>query len=96
MPKKIDANQRTVVKTFRQLGWSFAITSDVGRGFPDGVGGYRGRNYLIEIKDGAKPLSAQKLTPDQVVFHEAWRGQVIIIRSVQDVIDLTNRLNKEQ
>jgi hypothetical protein len=93
--KKVDANQKLIVGAFRQLGWTIFVTSDTGAGFPDTVGGYRGKNYLFEIKDGEKPLSAQKLTVPQQMFHENWRGQVTIIRSVQDVIDFTNSLNKE-
>ena len=44
------------------------------------------RNYLIEVKDGAKPPSARKLTPDQVKFHHDWCGQIAVAESVEDAL----------
>jgi len=41
---------------------------------------------LIEIKDGSKPPSAQKLTAAEAKFHEQW--PVIVIRSVEDALNL--------
>ena len=63
---KVDDNQPAVVKLFRQLGWSVVHTHMVGSGFTDIVCGKNGINYLVEIKDGSKPLSARK--PDSSVF----------------------------
>ena len=90
MPKRTDANQTAIVSAFRKLGATVAITSALGKGFPDLVVGYRGQNFLVEIKDGSKPPSAQKLTPDEAAFVEKWRGQYDIIRSVDDVLALLN------
>lgn len=74
--KKIDTNQNLIVKQLRKCGVSVAITSMVGKGFPDIICGLRGRNYLIELKDGAKSASRKKLTADEKEFHDAWQGQV--------------------
>jgi len=41
-------------------------------------------NYLLEIKDGDKPPSSRKLTADQVKWHDAWRGSVTVIKSIDD------------
>lgn len=87
---KIDANQPEIVQAFRRAGCSVAITSAVGDGFPDLVVGINGLNVLVEIKDGAKPPSARRLTPDQVDFHGNWRGQVIVVETVDQAIDLVN------
>lgn len=81
--RKIDANQPSIVKFFRGLGYSVAITSGAGDGFPDLVIGKGGQNWLIEIKDGDKPKSQQKLTEKQVKFHGEWRGQISVINSVE-------------
>ena len=51
----------------------------VGRGCPDLLVGYRGVNYLLEVKDGEKPKSAQKLTPDEDAWHFMWMGQVAVV-----------------
>jgi hypothetical protein len=74
---KIDANQPDIVKALKDAGMSVQILSAVGKGVPDLLVGFRGVNVLIEVKDGAKPLSAQKLTDDQANWHGAWAGQVI-------------------
>jgi len=76
------------VKTFRALGCSVAVTSAVGAGFPDLVVGINGLNIMVEIKDGAKPPSERRLTPAQVDFHGYWRGQIVVIETVDQVIAL--------
>jgi hypothetical protein len=35
----------------------------------------------MEVKDGEKPPSAQKLTSAQVKWHGMWMGQVDIVRT---------------
>jgi hypothetical protein len=45
-------------------------TGDVGHGFTDLVVAYRKLLRFMEVKDGAKPPSARKLTPDE----EKWRA----------------------
>jgi hypothetical protein len=78
---KVDANQSEVVAEFRRLGAVVQPLHSVGQGVPDLLVGYKLWNFLIEVKDGAKA----KLTPDQVEWHRLWRGQVDVIRSVEDV-----------
>lgn len=91
--KKIDANQPEIVKALRKIGCSVAITSAAGDGFPDIVVGRTDingakRNWLIEIKDGNKPPSARKLTNDQVIFHGNWNGQIDVVESAEEAINL--------
>lgn len=78
------------MEALRRCGATVAITSALGNGFADIVVGYGGRNYLVEIKDGSQPEGAQKLTPDEATFHEKWRGQIVIIRSVEEAINFLN------
>jgi hypothetical protein len=98
--KRVDKNQNEVVRAFRASNFSVAITSMLGHGFPDlvigaNLGALRGKyTALVEIKDGSKPLSAQKLTPDEVKFKENWSGNYHIIRSVADVAVLVESLMK--
>ena len=72
----------------RQMGCSVHDTSEVGDGFGDFVIGYRGRNLIIEVKDGERPPSKRKLTPDQVEFHESWRGQKAVVKDFQELSDV--------
>ncbi len=77
---KIDNNQTEIVNYLRACGFSVAITSSAGDGFPDLVAGKHGVNYLVEVK-GAKG----KLTSKQVPFHDNWRGQIMVVRCVEDL-----------
>ena len=83
---RIDDNQTEIVSALRKVGATVAISSAVGCGYPDLTVGFRGRNYLIEIKDGNKVASAQKLTPDQVTWHDRWRGQVAVANSIDEAL----------
>ena len=88
MPKKTDSNQKAIVSDLRRFGASVAITSMVGKGFPDIVVGFRGKNYLFEIKDENKPPSARKLTPDEAKFHLMWCGDIYIIKNINEVKEI--------
>jgi hypothetical protein len=85
---KADDNQPEIVKAFRSLGATVQHLHMVGKGCPDILVGYRGVNLLVEIKDGSKPPSQRKLTPDEVAFFESWKGQVSIVETVNDVTAL--------
>jgi Holliday junction resolvase len=89
---RTDENQVEIVQAFRRMGYSVKPTHQVGDGFPDIVIGKNNMNTLIEIKDGKKPPSARKLTPDEVEFHKKWRGRVEIIESIDDAIKLDKEL----
>lgn len=90
MPKRVDANQVEIVQLFRRLGCTVTPLHMVGDGFPDLAVGCSGVNLLVEVKDGNKPPSARKLTPDEERWHGEWRGQKCIVESDDDVINLVN------
>ncbi|WP_116082067.1 hypothetical protein [Tropicimonas sp. IMCC34011] len=77
---KVDSNQSRIVAALRKIGASVQPLHAVGGGCPDLLVGFRGLNRVIEVKDGDKPPSARKLTPDQVEWHGAWRGQVDVAK----------------
>lgn len=82
--KRTDSNQQEIVEALRALGFSVFSTHTVGKGFPDLVAGKNGMNFLLEVKDGEKAPSAQRLTPDELEFHRTWRGHVTIVTSPHD------------
>jgi hypothetical protein len=84
---RIDANQTQIVSALRAVGATVQLLSAVGQGCPDLLVGYRGKNILMEIKDGRKPPSERKLTEDQIVWHTSWKGVVFLVTSVHDAID---------
>lgn len=69
---RIDANQPRIVEALRAVGAKVEPTHAVGAGFPDLVVAYRGEVHLLECKDGSKPPSARRLTPDQMQWHAEW------------------------
>ena len=87
---KVDANQTEIVKALRQVGASVQSLAATGKGCPDLLVGFRGKNLLLEVKDGGKVKSARKLTEDQVVWHQTWRGKVYIVESVDQALNLLN------
>jgi Holliday junction resolvase len=89
---RTDHNQTEIVNALRKLGCSVAVTSALGKGFPDLVVGWRGRNYLLEIKDGKKTASKRKLTPDEQKFHDFWLGEVKVVESVDDAYRAVNAM----
>lgn len=85
---KVDDNQSEIVTALRKIGCTVQPLHDVGRGVPDLLVGYHGINVLLEIKDGAKVPSAQKLTDEQITWHDSWRGQVATVNSINQAIDV--------
>ena len=83
---RTDRNHAEVVKALRAVGASVADTSRVGGGFPDLVVGMRGQSFLLEVKDGRKPPSARKLTPEQERFAAEWGGHWVCVTSVDEAI----------
>ena len=85
---KTDANHSQVVNALRQIGASVQSLATTGKGCPDLLVGYHGINYLMEVKDGDKVLSKQKLTIDQEHWHSLWRGSVHIVKSVDEALKI--------
>jgi Holliday junction resolvase len=92
---KVDANQAEIVAALRAVGATVTPLHAVGQGCPDILAGYGGLNFLLEVKDGAKPPSARKLTPDQVSWHDTWRGQVAVASSVKEALKIIGALRGE-
>ena len=75
----VDANQAEIVAALRAAGVSVHSLHREGGGCPDLLCGYRGVTQLLEVKDGSKPPSARKLTPDQKEWFAAWRGSPVCV-----------------
>lgn len=92
---KVDANQAEVVQAFRSMGCSVQCLHTMGGGVPDLLVAIKGINLLVEVKDGAKPPSKQKLTQDQIDWHCQWRAPVYIVNSIAQAVDLIQKIIKE-
>ncbi len=88
---KIDRNQPEIVAALRKAGASVQSLAGVGQGVPDLLVGYMGKTALLEVKDGLKVKSKQKLTEDQKPWHANWRGGTL---ATVDGIDAALRVLK--
>ena len=52
--KRVDVNQKEIVKTLRDFGASVVDLSKVGHGVPDLLVGYAGLTILVEVKSSEK------------------------------------------
>lgn len=82
-----DANHVQVVKQLRKAGVS-VLDIAVLKNCCDIVCGFRGKNYLFEIKDPNKTPSQKRLTPGEEIFHKTWYGQVNVIETADEALRL--------
>lgn len=83
-----DANEPEIIKAFEAMGCT-VIQLDAPT---DLLLGIRGLNLLVEVKDGNKPPSRRKLTPNQKTFWAEWNGQKAKVETVDDAIALIQGL----
>lgn len=79
---KVDRNQAEIVAALRQIGATVQPLHAVGQGCPDLLAGFRGVNYLIEVKDWQQPPSGRKLTGPQEEWHGGWKGHRAVVETV--------------
>lgn len=71
------------MNALRDYGAAVHSLAGLGNGMPDLLVGYKGCTILMEVKDGDKSPSRQKLTDYQVTFMANWTGGPLAI--VNDV-----------
>jgi hypothetical protein len=79
--RKVDNNQAEIVEALRAAGASVTDLSRFGHGVPDLLIGFRGVNYLFEVK----AVGAKFTLPEQRWFDE-WRGQSAVVRTVEQAL----------
>lgn len=85
---RTDANQREIVDALRKAGAFVQVLSVVGDGVPDLLTAYYGVWRLLEVKDGAKSPSEQKLTTVQLQWHflATQHAPVYVVNSVAQAL----------
>lgn len=83
---RTDDNHAEIVGALRACGATVQSLAAIGKGCPDLLVGHRGRNLLVEVKDGAKVPSARQLTADQCKWHAEWRGHAMVIESAEQAV----------
>ena len=81
--RKVDKNQKEIVRLARTLGCRVQSLAACGQGVPDLLISYRGRNHLVEVKNGRNTL-----TPDQVNWIDNWNSTVHVIRTPDHMKEL--------
>lgn len=77
-----DASEPAIVAVLERVGFSvYRLDKPV-----DLLCGYRGRNYLIEVKTGTKGYG-KRLNANQQSFADDWRGSpVFTLHSIDDAV----------
>ena len=83
MARRIDSNQREIVAALRAAGATVQDLHFVGHGCTDILVGMDGVNYLFEVKG-----EHGELTPAEERFFREWEGQVHIVRSVEEALEM--------
>ena len=78
-PKR-DTVEREIVDSLRAIGATVAQLDAAN--VPDLLVGFRGENFLIEVKTG----KYSKLQPGQSDWHQSWRGQVATVKTVEQAL----------
>lgn len=79
---KRDSNEAEIVAALRQVGATVGFIN--GADMPDLIVGFRGKNFLLEVKSGPY----RKLTDGQAEWHEDWAGQVAVVKSIEEALDV--------
>jgi len=79
---RVDSNQALIVEALRAIGAGVLHLHQIGHGVPDILVWYGDRYYLLEIKDGSRPASQRKLTPDEAAWISAWPGKVHVVETI--------------
>ena len=87
--RKIDDNQKSIVKALRGIGCFVQSLASIGKGCPDLLVANKGKWFLMELKDGSKPVSAQKLSPDEIdwILSATRKAPVYLVRNVDEAIE---------
>lgn len=88
-----DSNHGSIREVFESLDCSILDVSDCACGF-DLIVGYKTQACAIEVKDGSKPPSAQKLTPNEHSAHLNWRGPKEIVTNNEQAVAVAQRLRQ--
>ena len=88
---RVDANQAQIVMALRSVGASVQPLHTVGRGCPDLLVGFRGRCYVFEVKQPGLPPS-KRLTDEEEKWHKNWRGQIGIVETPQQAVEMLQSL----
>jgi hypothetical protein len=85
---KVDSNHAAIVLALQQIGCSVESLAAVGKGCPDLLCGYQGRNVLLEVKTVAGVKRKGTTADLQRSWRDAWRGGLVwVVTSADEAIN---------
>lgn len=89
--KRVDENQKEIVKALRLMGADVYDLSKVGNGIPDLMVATQGETILVEVKSNEKA----RYTDHQLKYLSNWRGGLVVrVNSVDDAIAMLQNIRK--
>ena len=82
---KVDKNRPEILKCLRSAGITYKPVHQL-KGFCDVIVGWKGKNYLFEIK----PDHKAKLTKLEQEFKDKWKGSYYIVTSFNEILEILN------
>lgn len=92
----VDGNANEITNALRAWGATVQSLAKIGAGAPDLLVGFRGKEFLLEIKDPRqdhgrrKPglrSHGSKTVERQIAWTESWAGsKVVVVHSVQEAL----------
>lgn len=86
--RKVDVNQSEIVASLRFAAATVTLLHAVGSGCPDLLVGYRGRNYLLEVKNPDVRGRKHEFTPHEQEWMATWKGEYAVVYSAEDALRL--------
>lgn len=81
---RVDENHQEIIDAFRAHGFYVLDISKL-KNCCDLMVSKNLQTIAIEIKDGNKPRSKQRLTEGETIFKEKWQGCYAIVTCIKDV-----------
>jgi hypothetical protein len=85
--KRRDANHAEIKQALLRAGVSVVDVADTGCGFDliaARKAGDQKKTVALEVKDGSKPPSHRKLTPNEARVAATWQGEYAVVKSVDE------------
>lgn len=93
-PRRVDKNQRAIVKDLRTLGIQVTHLHAVGEGVFDLLCSYSWLVVSVEVKDGSKPPSGRAFTPTQKTWNAWWTGLKAVACNSADVMHIAEGMKR--
>ena len=89
---RIDDNQAAIAIALQEAGFTTQSLAAVGLGCPDLIVGFAGVNILLEVKNLEASRKPGKMSAEQLAWHGRWRGQVSVVHTPEEALEVCSRI----